>query len=115
MRGISIYKNWNTSVKQNVRNVGPYIKTTLEPTRGKARAGGQRMGEMDSHCLLAYDALNVLSDFWVVNADNPEAKKQVMSEIYKTGKADVNFDLNRSGAGQLFDSVLICMGVEPRT
>jgi hypothetical protein len=70
---------------------------------------------MDSHCLLAYDALNVLSDFWVVNADNPEAKKQVMSEIYKTGKADVNFDLNRSGAGQLFDSVLICMGVEPRT
>jgi len=104
-----------SSVKQNVRNVGPYIKTTLEPTRGKARAGGQRMGEMDSHCLLAYDALNVLSDFWVVNADNPEAKKQVMSEIYKTGKADVNFDLNRSGAGQLFDSVLICMGVEPRT
>lgn len=104
-----------SAVKQNVRNLGPYIKTTLEPTRGKARAGGQRMGEMDSWCLLSYDANTVLSDFWLVNADNPEAKKQVISEIYKNGKADINFDLNRSGAGQLFDSVLICMGVEPRT
>lgn len=103
-----------SSVKQNVRNLGPYIKTTLEPTRGKARAGGQRMGEMDSWCLLSYDANTVLSDFWLVNADNPEAKKQVISEIYKNGKADITFDINRSGAGQFFDSILLCMGVDPK-
>ncbi len=103
-----------SEVKQNVRNLGPYIKTTLEPTRGKARAGGQRMGEMDTWCLLSYDAKNVLSDFWLVNADNPDAKKQVLSEIYKSGSADITFDVNRSGAGQLFDSVLLCMGVNPR-
>lgn len=103
-----------SEIKQNVRNLGPYIKTTLEPTRGKARAGGQRMGEMDTWCLLSYDAKTVLSDFWLVNADNPNAKKQVLSEIYKTGSANITFDVNRSGAGQLFDSVLLCMGVNPK-
>jgi len=100
-----------SEIKQNVRNLGPYIKTTLEPTRGKARAGGQRMGEMDTWSLLAYDANNVLSDFWLVNADNPDAKKQVLSEIYKSGSANVNFDINRSGSGQMFDSVLTSMGI----
>lgn len=100
-----------SEIKQSVRNLGPYIKTTLEPTRGKARAGGQRMGEMDTWSLLAYDANNVLSDFWLVNADNPDAKKQVLSEIYKTGSANINFDINRSGSGQMFDSVLTCMGI----
>ncbi len=64
--------------------------------------------------MLSYDAHTVLSDFWTVNADNPEAKKQVISEIYKTGKADINFDINRSGAGQYFDSILLCMGVNPK-
>jgi DNA-directed RNA polymerase beta subunit len=100
--------------KQNVRNVGPYVKTTLEPTRGKSRAGGQRMGELDTWAILAYDATDVLRDFWTVNGDNPQAKKQVLSDIYSTGKSDVDIStLTRSGAGQMYDALLLGMGINP--
>lgn len=102
-----------SEIKQSARNVGPYVKTTLEPTRGKAKAGGQRMGELDTWCLLSYDAKKVLNDFWVVNGDNPEVKNQVITDIYKKGSADINTDVERSGSGQMFDAILICMGVDP--
>lgn len=102
-----------SEIKQSARNVGPYVKTTLEPTRGKAKAGGQRMGELDTWCLLSYDAKQVLNDFWIVNGDNPEVKNQVLSDIFKKGSADINADVERSGSGQMFDAILLCMGVEP--
>lgn len=105
-----------SEMKQNVRNIGPYVKTTLEPTRGKARAGGQRMGELDTWAILAYDAEDVLRDFWVVNGDNPEAKKKVLSDIYSQGKSDVDIkSLARSGAGQMYDALLLGMGIDPNS
>lgn len=105
-----------SEIKQNVRNIGPYVKTTLEPTRGKARGGGQRMGELDTWAILAYDANEVLRDFWVVNGDNPDAKKKVLSDIYTKGKADIDLDsLARSGAGQMYDALLLGMGIDPNS
>jgi DNA-directed RNA polymerase subunit beta len=102
-------------IKESSRNIGPYIKTTLEPTRGKARAGGQRMGELDTWCLLSYDAKNVLQDFWLVNADNPEVKKVVLSDIYENGKTDLDrviSDVSKSGSRTMFESIMIGMGLQ---
>lgn len=103
-----------SELKEHARNVGPYIKTTLEPTRGKSRAGGQRLGELDTWCILAYDAHTVLRDLMAVSGDNPDAKRKVLSDIYSKGSADVDpKELSRSGAGQMLDAILIAMGIDP--
>jgi DNA-directed RNA polymerase subunit beta len=103
-----------SELKEHARNVGPYIKTTLEPTRGKSRAGGQRLGELDTWCLLAYDAHTVLRDLLTISGDNPDAKRKVLSDIYAKGYADVDPKaLSRSGAGQMLDAILIAMGIDP--
>ena len=61
-------------LKSHARNVGRYIKTTMNPTRGKARAGGQKMGEMDTWCLLSYgtEGKDVLKEMFAVSADNQD-------------------------------------------
>ena len=103
-----------SELKEHARNVGPYIKTTLEPTRGKSRAGGQRLGELDTWCILAYDAHTVLRDLLTISGDNPDAKRKVLSDIYAKGYADVDPNtLSRSGAGQMLDAILIAMGIDP--
>ena len=105
-----------SEIKYSSRNIGPYVKTTLEPTRGKARAGGQRFGEFDTWAVLAADAKEVLKDMWLINADNPDIKKEVMTSIYQTGSADLETiiqDYDKSGARSMFDVTMICMGLDP--
>jgi len=101
-----------SEVKYAARNIGPYVRTTLEPTRGKARAGGQRFGEMDTWALMAYDAWNVMDDFWLVNGDNLSIKKQVVNDIYKNGYADIDPELiDVGGARSMFECILTAMGL----
>ena len=101
-------------IKSHARNVGRYIKTTLNPTRGKARAGGQKMGEMDSWCVLSYgqQGKDILHEMYAVSADNPDIKTQAISDLIRYGKADIHDDVKLSGAGEFFNSVCTAMGID---
>lgn len=53
---------------------------------------------------------------WLINADNPDIKKEVMTSIYQTGSADLETiiqDYDKSGARSMFDVTMICMGLDP--
>ena len=101
-------------IKSHARNVGRYIKTTMNPTRGKARAGGQKMGEMDSWCMLSYgsEGKDVLREMYAVSADNQNVKSQVLSDIIRNGKADISEDVKLSGSGEYFNAVCTAMGID---
>ena len=101
-------------IKSHARNVGRYIKTTMNPTRGKARAGGQKMGEMDSWCMLSYgsEGKDVLREMYAVSADNQNVKSQVLSDIIRNGKADISEDVELSGSGEYFNAVCTAMGID---
>lgn len=103
-------------IKINARNIGKTVTTTLEPTRGKARQGGQRLGEFDTWCILSYGAKKLLNDFWLVSGDNKDIKNAIISQIYNTGRAEITSDMEieKGGAGSLFDSILLGMGLDPR-
>ena len=75
-------------MKLHVRATGPTVGKTLQPSAGKRREGGQRMGEGDTWALLSYNATIALSEFFGPMSDDIKTKNEIITDIIQTGKAD---------------------------
>ena len=70
------------------RGVGPYVSTTLAPTAGKKRGGGQQMGENDLYGLLAWDTPVLIDEFFGPLSSDHVTKNEMVSEIIQVGKTN---------------------------
>jgi DNA-directed RNA polymerase subunit beta len=74
--------------KIHSRSTGPTVGKTMQPTAGKRREGGQRMGEHDTWALLSYNCPLALSEFFGPLSDDVVTKKELEADIVQTGVAD---------------------------
>ena len=74
--------------KIHSRSTGPTVGKTSQPTAGKRREGGQRMGEGDTWALLSYNCPTVLSEMFGPLSDDVVSKKEMEAEIVETGNTD---------------------------
>jgi DNA-directed RNA polymerase subunit beta len=67
--------------KVHARATGPYSLITQQPLGGKARNGGQRLGEMEVWALEAYGAANILQEFLTVKSDDVEGRTKIYESM----------------------------------
>ncbi|MBI4713029.1 MAG: DNA-directed RNA polymerase subunit beta [Planctomycetes bacterium] len=69
--------------KIHARATGPYSLITQQPLGGKARYGGQRLGEMEVWALEAYGAANVLQEMLTVKSDDVDGRTKIYEACIK--------------------------------
>jgi DNA-directed RNA polymerase subunit beta len=69
--------------KIHARSTGPYSLITQQPLGGKARAGGQRFGEMEVWALEAYGAAYTLQELLTVKSDDMEGRSKIYESMVK--------------------------------
>jgi len=69
--------------KIHARSTGPYSLITQQPLGGKARMGGQRLGEMEVWALEAYGSAFLLQEMLTVKSDAVESRSRMYESIIK--------------------------------
>lgn len=75
-------------MKAHARSTGPMTGKYRQPTAGKRREGGQRMGEGDTWALASYNCPTLISEFFGPLSDDLVTKNEIITEIIQTGDAD---------------------------
>nr|YP_009692049.1 RNA polymerase b-subunit [Microrhizoidea pickettheapsiorum]QEG77670.1 RNA polymerase b-subunit [Microrhizoidea pickettheapsiorum] len=69
--------------KIHARLTGPYGLVSQQPLRGKARDGGQRLGEMEVWAFEGYGAAYTLHELLTLKSDDMEARSRLFSSLVK--------------------------------
>ena len=69
--------------KIHARSTGPYSLVTQQPLGGKARAGGQRFGEMEVWAIEAYGAAYLLQELLTVKSDDIEGRTKIYESMVR--------------------------------
>ena len=101
------------SEKLHARATGPTVGKILQPTGGKRREGGQRIGEGDTHAMIAYNVPLTLSEFFGPMSDDVVSKNEIITDIIQTGDADFRVT-KASPTKDLLNAYFIAMMLEER-
>jgi DNA-directed RNA polymerase subunit beta len=90
------------------RSTGPVTGKTSQPTSGKRREGGQRLGELDSYSFISYNCPATLAEFMGPLSDDYVTKEEIISEIVQNGNADYR-EAKNSPARDLLNSYFVSL------
>jgi DNA-directed RNA polymerase beta subunit len=74
--------------KAHARSTGPMVGKIGQPTGGKSREGGQRVGEGDTWALASYNCPKLLSELFGPMSDDVVTKNEILTDIIQTGQAE---------------------------
>lgn len=97
--------------KIHARSTGPYSLITQQPLGGKARFGGQRLGEMEVWALEAYGAAYSLQEFLTVKSDDVAGRSKMFESIIK-GKLELEPGLPESFNVLIKELQGLCLDVQ---
>lgn len=98
--------------KLTARSIGTYNRKTMQPLGGRKQFGGQRLGEMETACLIGHEGLENLHEFMTTKSDCIDLKNDY---IRKTLEADFIREQNLSDSPEsvkLLQAYLTVIGVQ---
>jgi DNA-directed RNA polymerase beta subunit len=112
--GVSYYNALEqfSEIYSNVRGTGMYQGLTRQPTRGKAKQGGQSVGHLDMNALLTYNVPSVLNELFTLRSDDHRSKRMVNNSIITTGSSSIPKESGRGGTSQLLNVYIKGMGLD---
>nr|UXD06229.1 RNA polymerase beta subunit [Eutreptia sp. CCAC 1914B] len=72
--------------KIQTRSTGPYSKITQQPLKGKAKKGGQRLGEMEVWSLQGFGAAYNLQELLTIKSDDIQGRNKTQNLIIERKK-----------------------------
>ena len=99
--------------KIHSRSTGPTVGKILQPTGGKRREGGQRLGEGDAWALLSYNCPLALSEMFGPLSDDVVSKNEIITDIIQTGDAKYRAT-KASPTKDLLNAYFVAMMIEER-
>jgi DNA-directed RNA polymerase subunit beta len=69
--------------KIHARSTGPYSLVTQQPLGGRAKHGGQRLGEMEVWALEGFGAAYLLQELLTVKSDDMQGRNEILHAIIK--------------------------------
>src|SRR5204862_3180261 len=97
--------------KYDARSIGPASLVTQQPLGGKARFGGQRLGEMEVWAMEAYGAAYALQEFLTVKSDDVQGRTRMYESIVK-GDYTLEAGLPESFNVLIKELQSLCLNVE---
>lgn len=98
--------------KMASRSVGSYNRRTMQPLGGRKNVGGQRLGEQEKACLVAYEGTKNLHEFFTVKSDCIDLK-----DYFIKNKLEAEFTREKEVSEvpesvKLLDSYMKVIGVD---
>jgi len=98
--------------KLAARGIGLYQRKTMQPLGGKKNKGGQRMGEMESACFIAQDAMINLNECLTTKSDCIDLKNHYIQQTIEGSIVDSEDTINKIPESvKLLDAYLKTIGV----
>nr|UDZ61124.1 RNA polymerase beta subunit [Limnophyton angolense] len=72
--------------KIHARSRGPYALVTQQPLRGRAKKGGQRVGEMEVWALEGFGVAYILQEMLTYKSDHIRARREVLHTTVRSGR-----------------------------
>jgi len=99
--------------KLSARGIGRYSKKTAQPVSGKKFKGGQRIGEMESACLIAQDAIENLKECLTTKSDCVDLKNQYIKDMIDSTQKDPNQVIDSVPESvKMLNSYLVVLGLD---
>ena len=99
------------SLKLHSRSTGNIISKTGQPTAGKKRGGGIRVGEADIYSLLSHNSSTLINELFGAMSDGTKAKNEEISNILMNGHTDY-IHPKTSQVGNLLRCYFMAMMIE---
>jgi len=90
--------------KMHGRSTGPVTTKTSQPTAGKRKEGGQKVGEGDTWALASYNAKTLLQEMFGPMSDDNRSKNEMIKEIVENGHAKFKDKIQQSPTRDLLEA-----------
>jgi len=91
----------------SARDIGPCKHITKQPLKGRANAGGSRVGQMELEGIISHGCNKALKEILTVKSDFTEGKKDLINQLVSTGKYEYPHHTKIEGGTKKVVSTLI--------